>query len=84
MNNPDIDARICAAKAYLDQLIEKQRSVYAELKVLKPDVTHEELLATMIGMMVAMPPVGTDELMSLAAVAVLAVDRLATQPPPQI
>jgi hypothetical protein len=82
--DPIIADRICAAKAHIDQLVAMQRDVFMKLRVMEPGVTHDELLAAMIGMMMADPPDGMDEVTSLAAVAILAVDRLANQPSPQV
>ena len=71
---------IAAAKAHLDQLIEMHRSARAVCV----DATDDQFITWMFHAMFCDPPPDEDETMAIATVAVLAVDRLAQQPRPEL
>lgn len=78
----DVTQHVAAAEAQLDQLVESQRALRTQPGV--ADMSREEYLSTLIGTMLLKPPQDFDEFASLAAVAILAVERLARLPRPQI
>lgn len=80
--SPDAATLVAVAEAQLDQLIEKQRTIKTHPEV--ADLSRAEFVSLMVGAMVDHPPQGEHEFASLATVAVLAVDRLARLPRPQI
>lgn len=81
MTAHSIPEHIALATAQLDKLILMHRDIKAELG---PDVTRDQFIELCIRSFIDSPPQTMREFESVATVAVIAVDRLADQQPPDM
>ena len=85
MTDMNLEQHIAAANAQVDQLVAMQRTAYAEIaKGTCQGVTRDDFCGSLIGMILSDPPADLLEIGSLGAIAILAIDRLARIPQPEL